>query len=177
MEKVWGIKAFLSGTGFFDPVTGSLIDLTKSYKGEFMLRYNFKVEKGNPRGKDFYSNSPLARFLSENKSLYGKNVGEVAYDVNTRTNEICVAYYYPISSTGKLQAFLTGKGIASALERIAVRDLAKRFPDFSFADSLALTVKRKEQLRKRGVKPGDKVQIKSYWKNMLEKTRQWRRRI
>ncbi len=179
MEEVWGIK-----------ITPNIT--APANRGLVLASFNFEIAFGNPRARMFYSNPELGKFIKKTRRLHKFSLGHTRYLVDPKNKKVQLIDYFPFvipppppgskrvkartKEKGALLDQLIGRGVASYLERAAVRHLNQKFPRFTYQEAVSTTKFRKAQLARRNIKPAQKMPLRDYWKVVQKTTRQWRQR-
>ena len=139
--------------------------------------FEFEFGEGTRGNKLFYSNGQLQQMIQKNPGVLGKEMGYITYGVDPSTKRIELYSYYPFHMRNftPLQPII-GKGIASQLERRVLRHLKEKYPGFSYVEASTALKGRRTQLRKRKIRPGQKIRFKTAIRKMQQTTRKWKQR-
>lgn len=163
---------------------------TISKGGELQaITFQFKFGRGNPRSRLFYSDEKLAKAIESRPNIQNLRMGQINYSLNLRAGKVVLSSYFPfdvllnfsylkLGTPGfkSLVKTVRSRGIASALERAAIRYLAKKYPDFYYRETSNPLRSRRKQLKKRGIKRGQEMPLREYWKLIQKTTWDWRKK-
>jgi hypothetical protein len=149
----------------------------KNPQRAYYIRFNISFAERERGKRLFFSNKEVQMVLQRRPELLNQPVGYIEYIVYPTTNTVHLTNNYLFHRLSQeVQEALVAKGIASELERRAVRHLCQKLPGFTYAEAHTLISGRPNQVDKRGMKPDQTMPLPEFWQLLQKTTRAWKKR-